>query len=59
MCRKCGASPIMDTIQSYDPMVHKYYLSAYQVFCMDCENHSQRGTTEDEAEQNWEKENAK
>jgi hypothetical protein len=59
-CRKCNGSPIMDVIAGrYNVATRSQPVVGYQVFCMDCENHGERSATEDGAEANWEKENAK
>lgn len=60
MCRKCNGSPIMDAIAgAFNIRTRSQPIIGYQVFCMDCDNHSERGDTEASAEANWEKENAK
>jgi hypothetical protein len=60
VCRKCNGSPIMDAIAGpYNTRTRSQPVIGYQVFCIDCDNNSERGDTEEAAEANWEKENAK
>lgn len=60
LCRKCSGTPIMDAIAGpYNTRTRSQPVIGYQVFCIDCDNNSERGETEEAAEANWEKENAK